>query len=652
MNTVSHEVWKKASLIRLFEEALLDLYAKGLLFGTVHTCIGQEFSGIAIAEMIRNGDTIFSNHRCHGHFLAKTGNVDGLMAEIMGKETGVCAGIGGSQHLYADGFMSNGIQGGMMPISVGVALANKLAGKHDRIVAIFIGDGTLGEGIIYEALNLMSIWRLPILVIVENNHIAQSTLTAKTLGGTISARAEAFNIKHFYANTRHVPDLLQIAREAVDEVRHHGYPSIFEIETWRLRAHSKGDDTRPKTEVDEYKAKDPLTQVIQSNTIDDILKENQKIIDSAIEKAKNSAFISPEKLPRQTTWAQPKKLVWQAITIKKSSLRYVRAINHAIKALYDNNPKVILLGEDIQSPYGGAFKVTENVGESDQGARVYNMPISEAAIIGVSAGLALSGYRPIVEIMFGDFLSLAFDQMLNHACKFQYIYNNQVTIPMIVRTPMGGYRGYGPTHSQSIEKYLLGIPYLTIVALNQYIDPRQLYPWLINNSTQPTLVIENKNLYTTFLNTEPPFGYKVQQSNESPPSIRLCPINQSSVDITIFCYGGMLNLVEQALQLAFEEAEILCEVICPTMLHPLNIDPLTQSVDKTRKLLTVEEGPTFSALGSEVVSQLNATVAKKIIVKRLGCDTYLPTVKHVELEILPSVSQIIKALLELHTQER
>src|SRR5437879_1153856 len=186
-----HESFARAFLIRSFEERLLELFSEGKLFGTVHTCIGQEFTGIAVAGHHQPGDLIFSNHRCHGHYLARTGNVEGLMAEIMGRATGICGGRGGSQHICSEGVFSNGVQGGAVPVAAGLALAQKLTGSHSIVVA-FIGDGTLGEGAVYETLNIASKWNLPILIVLENNGYSQSTATEQTLAGDILKRAEAF----------------------------------------------------------------------------------------------------------------------------------------------------------------------------------------------------------------------------------------------------------------------------------------------------------------------------------------------------------------------------------------------------------------------------------------------------------------------------
>ena len=222
----------------------------------------------------------------------------------------------------------------------------------------------------------------------------------------------------------------------------------------------------------------------------------------------------------------------------------------------------VLIGEDIEGPYGGAFKITRDLSQRCQG-RVLNTPISEAAITGIGTGLALGGMTAIVEIMFGDFLTLCFDQLYQHACKFESMYNGSVHVPLVVRTPMGGKRGYGPTHSQSIEKHFLGIPGLQILTLNTRVPPSEILGELFRQSHGPTLLVENKILYTRTLSTEMIPGFTVSFSDEYYPTTRISP-NGSIPDVTVVCYGGSLEDVEKAIVLAFDEEEILSEVICPS----------------------------------------------------------------------------------------
>src|SRR6266568_5650060 len=209
---------EKALGIRLFEQRLLKLFSEGRLFGTVHTCIGQEWTGVALAEHLTQGDTVFSNHRCHGHYLARTGNYVGLFAEIMGREAGICRGRGGSQHICDSNVFSNGIQGGIVPVAAGLAYSMKLRASDD-ISVVFIGDGTLGEGALYESLNLASMWGLPLLVVLENNLYAQSTSQTQTLSGDIELRAQAFGIRTLRSDTWQPLSLIETMGEAVSFVR-------------------------------------------------------------------------------------------------------------------------------------------------------------------------------------------------------------------------------------------------------------------------------------------------------------------------------------------------------------------------------------------------------------------------------------------------
>ena len=182
--------YRRMRFIRRFEETLLRLFDEGILNGTTHCCIGQEADSVGVLEHLRPDDHVFSNHRCHGHFLARTGDALGLMAEIMGKPEGVCFGTGGSQHLCAPGFKSNGVQGGIVPAAAGIAMANQLSGS-DALSLVFIGDGTLGEGAVYETLNIASLWSLPLVVVLEDNGWSQSTPSSVNLAGDVVARFEA-----------------------------------------------------------------------------------------------------------------------------------------------------------------------------------------------------------------------------------------------------------------------------------------------------------------------------------------------------------------------------------------------------------------------------------------------------------------------------
>lgn len=272
-------LYRRMRFIRRFEETVLALFEEGLLNGTTHACIGQEANGVGLVEHLCDGDHLFSNHRCHGHFLAWTGDAFGLLAEIMGKPAGLCAGIGGSQHICAPGFKSNGVQGGIMPAAAGIAMAEQLRGS-DGLSVVFIGEGTLGEGLVYETLNLTALWQLPLLIVLEDNGWSQSTPRRLNLAGDIAARFTAFGLPVVEVDTTDVLEVDAAAGEAVSRCRARHGPGVLVIHTYRLCHHSKNDDNRPIEEVQSRWALDPL--VVHGTRFD---SENRAAIDTEVEDA-------------------------------------------------------------------------------------------------------------------------------------------------------------------------------------------------------------------------------------------------------------------------------------------------------------------------------------------------------------------------------
>jgi 2-oxoisovalerate dehydrogenase E1 component len=639
---ISERLLAKALLIREFEQRLLKLFAEGKLFGTVHTCIGQEWSGIAVAEALDPGDIIFSNHRCHGHYLARTDDVDHLMAELMGRQTGVCAGRGGSQHICHYNVYSNGVQGGIVPVAGGIALAQTFLGTGN-IVAVFVGDGTLGEGTLYEGLNFSSLWNVPLLIVLENNLYAQSTAQTQNLSGSITARAAAFGIRTETSDTWHPEQLLKTIRGAAGYVRSESRPCFVQVDTYRLMAHSKSDDNRDPEEIRRYWEKDPVTAYVRENPeeAERLLCDVRQRVDTAFAKADAAPFT--EASCSKPSLSQHRWLP----TVIVGQDRMVQRIHTALRHAMERNSRVLLIGEDIEGPYGGAFKVTKDLNESFPG-RVRNTPISEAAIVGFGNGLAIAGMQPVCEIMFGDFLLLAADQFVNHAAKFRYMYNEQVRVPLVIRTPMGGKRGYGPTHSQSLEKHLLGVPDTRVLALHHRYDPAAIYEALFAAADLPTLVIENKTLYGVHVSADGPRGFSWWHTDERFPTSYLRAASDSP-DLAILCYGGMLPDVETAVNQLFEEHDCIAEVICPTQLYPFELGPLIDVLGRAGKLLVVEEGQGFCAFGSEVLAQLfESARGPGLRVKRLAAAAHaIPSSKPAETSVLPGTSHIIHAALEL-----
>jgi len=642
MNAEAREHLHTAYLVRTVEQQLLELFSAGKLSGTTHTCIGQEMTAVALAASLdRTKDVIVSNHRCHGHYLAWTDDPDGLLAEVMGKETGVCGGLGGSQHLSATGFFSNGIQGGIVPVAAGLAFAKKLAGS-DGIVAVCIGDGTLGEGVVYETLNMASKWQLPLLVLLENNLYAQSTSQTETLAGEICGRAAAFGIETLHSDTWRHEKLLTQLRGAVCTVRRDCRPVFIRVDTYRLAAHSKSDDDRDPHEIADYTERDPLNRFLADVEADQVeLVAIRERVKRAIERAARAPALDLAAKRRATPAIA--ELAWRRATVEPGT--QLATINGALANWLAEDNRVLLLGEDIRAPYGGAFKVTRGLSK-DYPDRVLNTPISEAGIVGVANGLALGGRRPIVEIMFGDFLGLCFDQLVNHAAKFRAMYNERVSSAIVVRTPMGGGRGYGPTHSQNLEKHFVGIPGLRVLVLHGRAPIASLYRAL-RTSVEPTLIIENKLLYRERADAPLPPTYEALETAELYPTTVLRPSGRP--DVTVVAFGRMSLLAEQiAAELVAEE--IALELLFPLSVSPLDLRPLHESVNRTGKLVVIEEGSAQFDLSSEVLAAAVEAYrgSSCLRVRRIAAQPRpIPSALALELEVLPSAAQLRTACLEL-----
>jgi 2-oxoisovalerate dehydrogenase E1 component len=638
--TVDAAALRQAILIREVEQKFLELFTQGRMNGTVHTCIGQEFSAVAVAGQLQADDWITSNHRCHGHFVAKTGLWPGLIDELMGLDSGVCRGVGSSQHLYAKGFLSNGPQAALVPVAGGIALHHKHT-EQGPISASFIGEGTLGEGTLYEALNLASLWQLPQLFVCENNLYSQSTPQAHGVSGTIAGRAKAFGITCFETNTWDVAHAMAVAKQAIDHVRTNRAPAFLVIRTYRLNAHSKGDDDRQKDEVAYFIERDPLNRLLADPAWQAVRTEIKAEIDRHVENSPKAVLDGALYLQDQL----PRKVSARKSEVANEKIRMVQALNrfymqHCAEGAY-------MVGEDIADPYGGAFKVTKGLSSAFP-RRVISTPISESGIAGVATGLALMGNPSYLEIMFGDFITCIFDQVVSNMSKFHHMYGLQPSAPVRIRTPMGGKRGYGPTHSQSLEKHFMGIDNLAVVALTSLVDPagalEALKPVLA-----PALIVENKVDYGKFL-WQGHADYSTTREGNGLGSLVLSPHHHRPT-VTVVAYGETARDIADNLEAIFTETDFVVELVVPILLHPMDMRPIQISAQQTGLVVVVEDGSSAFGFGSEVLAQL-AELEPQVKVARLGAEPVpVPSVASLEKQFLPSARKLITRLQALAVAE-
>jgi 2-oxoisovalerate dehydrogenase E1 component len=537
----------------------------------------------------------------------------------------------------------------MIPIAAGLAFSNILS-KNKNISIAFLGDGTLGEGIVYETLNISALWKIPIVYILEKNNISQSTSFRQNFSGNIEDRVRGFGINYFKTSIYDLSDLDDKIKNAFTYSRNERKPVFIEIELGRLNSHSKGDDNRSLNEIQKLKQIDPLNNFLLKNS--EFIYEWECEIDKIIENSLKILNVV------QTINLEKKKEVvkdfheFSLVNINSiNEVRFNELIYNELDKLLMNEEGSILIGEDIENnneftpnEYGGAFKVTRDL-SIKYPERVKNTPISEQAIVGIAIGSALKDRVSIVEIMFGDFLTLTLDQLLQHASKFTMMYGKKFNLPFILRTPMGGFRGYGPTHSQSLEKHFLGIPGLRVIVLNQLISPAEIFK-IILEKREPVLLIENKSLYTKKLYEGVLNGYSLYLSSleDSYPVVKLKPQYGIS-DITIVCYGGIVDEVLKAIEGLFINEEILADVFVVSEITNSFIPGLEDSLSITKKLCFIEEGSSFAAFSSEITTTLLENKCNNFTLLRISNNSIIPSSRELEQLVLPTSNKIRESLI-------
>ncbi|MEO5967186.1 MAG: transketolase C-terminal domain-containing protein, partial [Ferruginibacter sp.] len=414
---------------------------------------------------------------------------------------------------------------------------------------------------------------------------------------------------------------------------------FFQVDTYRLNPHSKGDDDRHADEIYTFRQKDYLEMF--SKNEEAYYNKYQDSIVQQVNEMVEEILLEPE--TDLTDYYKPTalKLNLDWNTIEPIAKRQVELINDFFRKEISANDKLVFIGEDVLSPYGGAFKVARDLSDIAP-ERVFSTPISEAAIMGISNGLALNGFKPFAEIMFGDFITLAFDQIVNHASKFHHMFNKQVNCPVVVRTPMGGRRGYGPTHSQTLDKFLVGIDNVKTIALNTFIDPTEIFKSIVQEE-HPVILIENKIDYGKKILNHPAQNYKYQKNSDSYPVVRVSP-TVSLPSLTIVAYGGMADIINTFLINIFIETNLLVELIIPTLISDLPIELISKSVEQTGKLVVIEEGSAYAGIGSELIAGLNE-LGVNFKGKRIAAlPVPIPSAKSLEHAVLPGLERIIEEI--------
>ncbi len=627
--------------LRLTELHLLDLFKEGKINGTVHTSIGQEAIPTILNLYTSLDDWCFSNHRGHSHYLSRKKDFRGLIAEVMSRPSGCAGGYGGSQHLISENFYSNGIQGGMSPIAVGVSHVLKKNSKN--IAVIHIGDGTLGQGILYEAFNLAGIFNLPILFVLEDNEIAQSTATKDFKLNELQNRIKGFSLKYFESSSDDWNDLSVNFQKAVKHCREDG-PALIRVKTRRLYSHSKGDDNRDDKIINDNFSNDPLSIMLEKN---DDLKKIQE--DFKTELRKISDEVSKEEVLNNVKEFNP--IFSREFEMVEAKIQSESSVKDQIYNVIDELLKDggTFVGEDIKNigtdapkEYGGAFKVSLDLSDKYPDA-VINFPISEQSIVGFATGVALAGEKSISEIMFGDFTTLILDQVVQHISKFTTMYGKEIPMSLLIRTPMGGRRGYGPTHSQSFERFFIFHQGINAIAANHRTDLQKVLLDHVH-SKKPVFLFEHKTNYLLKPDEKISNAYEIFHTNDSSKDVFIKPKTERP-EYTIFCYGFSLKIAEQILD-DLQKMNIYAEIFSPTVISPINILPLIKSSIKTKKAIFIEEGSGRGGLSAACLSELMCSNIQIDFARIYGNDTIIPASLSAELNLLDFRKKILHDIIK------
>jgi len=636
--------------IRFFEQHLSQSFHRGELpTEAIHLSIGQEAIAAAVCMNLRDSDYLNTTHRGHGHMLAKGADMTRMMAEIYGKADGLCGGKGGSMHVTDRGksiLGANGIVGAGYLLAMGAGFSIQQQ-RRDDLSVVIAGDGSVNQGMFHEAANMISLLRLPVLIVIENNRYGEFTPVERhSAVPEIFKRAEAYNIESVRLDGNNARQLHDEVRGIIRKMRQDGAPRLIECMTYRWHGHMEGDPElyRSREEKEKFMLEDPILRLEnelllaspgRKTELDQLREEARREVLNAVEFARASALPALSTLMTEIYTPEDESLfsggfsepadggAWRDVSVAD-------AVNEAIAEEMARDETVFLWGEDVT--LGGYFNVTEGLVDRFGRERIIDTPISENAIVGGAVGAAMTGMRPIVEILFSDFLTCCMDPILNQAAKLRYMTGGQVSIPLTIRTPLGSGIGMAAQHSQSMEKFFCGIPGLIVVAPSDAYSTKGLLKSAIR-SNNPVLFFEHKLLYATV--------GKIPDRDYTLP-LGKARVLREGEDVTIVSHLLGVGISLDAARI-LERAGFRAEVIDLLTLYPIDTETILKSISKTRHLVTVEEGVGTGGIGSEVIARV-ATAGHGLLkaspLRIAAPESPIPYARNIENAMLPHPEDI------------
>ena len=644
--------------IRVFEDRLLREFAKGDMPGFVHTYHGAEPVAAGVCAHLNDDDIITSTHRGHGHCIAKGCDLAAMVAELYGRETGLCKGRGGSMHIadFSKGVLgANAIVGGGISLAVGAALASSVLGDG-RVAVSFFGDGAANQGIFHESLNLAAIWRLPVVFVCENNGWAESTPTAySTSVEDIAARAQAYDMAGAVVDGSDYLEVLAQAGRAIDRARRGDGPTLIEAKITRMRGHYVGDPEqyRSREQRRAARALDPIAQSADASDLDvEACKTGIAAeLDAAYEAARAAPWPDPAEVEHYVLSedrSEEESAPTPPATEREGS--YVQAVHEALAGAMRADPRVIVLGEDIaggaglgaplEGAMGGTFGVTKGLIEEFGSERVRDTPISEAGFVGAAVGAALAGLRPVADIMWASFAPYCFDQIFNQAAKIRYMFGGQASVPLVLRMAVGAGLRAGGQHSDTLQQIFASIPGLKVVAPATPATAKGLLLRAIADD-DPVVFLEHMSLYRTK-------GPLPDAHYELP--IGKAAIERRGDDVSLIAASAAVLLAAAAAERLATEHGVSAEVIDLRTLSPLDVDTVAASVRRTGRAIVIDESPPRCSVASDLAATIGEVAFGRLrapVARITAADSPVPFSPPLEDAYLPSVDGIVDAAVRM-----
>jgi 2-oxoisovalerate dehydrogenase E1 component len=648
------DAYRSMLTIRRFEERVLELRQADVFAGSIHLCAGQEAIPVGALAALGSEDRAVATYRGHGWALACGVPLEGLMAEVCQRATGVNGGRGGSAHLMAPEFGllgENSIVGAGTPIGAGAALAAQITGTG-RVVAVSIGDGASSQGATHEALVFAAYRKLPMVVVCENNGWSELTPIGRIVPvPELSARAAGLGIPGVTVDGNDPMAVRDAVAEAAARARAGEGPTFIEARCHRLWAHYNADTEhyRPAADREAAQAADPVAAMRRrlaeyaaaEQEVSELEGEVQAAIDAAAAQAESAAAPDPSGARAHVNVA-PAAAGDTGEPAEERELTYGMAVNEALRRELAARPEVVVYGEDVGHA-GGIFGVTRTLQEGFGERRVFDMPIAESAILGSAVGAALEGLRPIVEIMWADFMLVALDQLINQAANVRYVSSGRHGAPLVVRTQQGATPGSCAQHSQSLEALLAHIPGLRIGVPSTPQDAHSMLRAAVADD-DPVVLFEARALYQR---------RQVVMLGGPRDAVGGARVRRAGDDLAILTWGTAALAAEQAAD-ALAGRGIHATVVDLRWLAPLDDDAIAAAVARTNRVLVAHEANVTGGFGAEIAARIGERHFGDLDapVRRVGApDVRVPPAPGLQAVLLPSAASIEQAAERLAVED-